>query len=186
VISFQSVLPATELTLAEVLKENGYATAAFSANGLIGVIFGFAQGFDVYQAHLLMKGSDPEYLRVPLRADRIASEALSWLDGLRQGGSTAPVFLYLHLMEPHAPFAPPPELLDRVRGARPAIDLRQASEHMYVDTLTPLDKSELRQVEDVYDASVMGRRRGVARLVRRARAAGILQRRRRHRDVRPR
>ena len=155
IISFRSVLPASELTLAEVLKENGYATAAFSANGLIGETFGFAQGFDVYRAHLLMKGTDPAYLRIPVRADRIAAEALAWLDERRRDGSTAPVFLYIQLMETHSPYAPPPELLDRVRGTRPAMDLREASEHMYVDSLSPVDEQKLRQIEDVYDASVM-------------------------------
>jgi arylsulfatase A-like enzyme len=155
VIDYRSVLPATELTLAEVLKANGYVTGGFSANGLIGESLGFGQGFDQYQAHLLVKGEDPEYMRIPVRADRIAAEALAWLDQLqRDGAAGAPVFLYLQLMEPHAPYAPPAALLDRLRDDRP-VDVRRASEHMYLDSLTPVGADELRQIEDVYDASVM-------------------------------
>jgi len=156
VVDYRSVLPAAELTLAEVLKADGYATGAFSANGLIGESLGFAQGFDRFEAHLLVKGDDPAYLRIPVRADRMGVDALAWLDGVRRDGPPgAPVFLYLHLMEPHSPYAPPPALLERVRGTRPPVDLRRASETMYIDTMTPVGGAELEAIQDAYDASVL-------------------------------
>jgi arylsulfatase A-like enzyme len=156
VVDYRSVLPAAELTLAEVLTAEGYATGAFSANGLIGESLGFGQGFDRFEAHLLTKGDDPAYLRIPVRADRIGAEALAWLDGVRRDGPAgAPIFLYLQLMEPHAPYAPPPALLERVRGDAPPVDLRRASEAMFIDTVDPVDGAELREIRDAYDASVL-------------------------------
>jgi arylsulfatase A-like enzyme len=153
IVDYRSVLVDAEVTLAEALKANGYVTGAFSANGLIGASLGFAQGFDQFSAHLLVTGADPTYLRVPWRADRLGAEALEWLATVQGGG--APIFLYLHLMEPHAPYAPPPELLARLRGARPPLDLRATSEAMYVTSTTPLDEAGLQDVIDAYDASVM-------------------------------
>src|SRR5262249_56902134 len=50
VVGFASRLPESEITLAEALHGAGYATAAFSGNGLIGRNVGFDQGFDEYQA----------------------------------------------------------------------------------------------------------------------------------------
>ena len=156
VVDYRSVLPAAELTLAEVLKADGYATAAFSSNGLIGESLGFGQGFDRFEAHLLVTGDDPTYLRIPVRADRIGAEALAWLDGVRRDGpAKAPIFLYLQLMEPHSPYAPPPALLERVRGSAPPVDLRRASEAMYIDTGTPVGAVELDEIRDAYDASVL-------------------------------
>jgi arylsulfatase A-like enzyme len=156
VVDYRSVLPAAELTLAEVLKADGYATGAFSANGLIGESLGFGQGFDRFQTHLLTKGDDPIYLRIPLRADRIGAEALAWLDDLRRDGPAGvPIFLYLHLMEPHSPYAPPRALLERVRGSAAPVDLRRASQAMFIDTLNPVGKAELGEIRDAYDASVL-------------------------------
>jgi len=156
IITYGSVLAESELTLAEVLKADGYATGAFSANGLIGKSLGFGQGFDRFDAHLLMKGDDPTYLRIPRRADQMAADALAWLADIRRDGpADTPIFLYLHLMEPHSPYAPPPELLARVRGTRPPFDVRQASEAMYIDNLTPLGETQLQEIVDAYDASVL-------------------------------
>jgi arylsulfatase A-like enzyme len=156
IVDYRSALAESEQTLAETLRQAGYATGGFSANGLIGASLGFGQGFDRYQAHLLTQGTDPTYLRIPIRADAIGREALGWLDTLRAGPQRdAPVFVYLQLMEPHAPYAPPPDMLARVRGTRPPIDLARVSEAMFVGPLEPIDPEHLQEIVDAYDASVM-------------------------------
>src|SRR5262245_56252132 len=43
VVAYDSVLGADEITLPEVLKEHGYRTAGFSANGLLTSHLGFGQ-----------------------------------------------------------------------------------------------------------------------------------------------
>jgi arylsulfatase A-like enzyme len=81
-------------TLAEVLAGSGYATAAFTPVRLLDAASGLAQGFDVYTA--------PEAHH--LAADRVAPAALDWL-GARD--PARPFFVWLHLFDPHLPYAPP-------------------------------------------------------------------------------
>jgi len=91
VVGFDSVLAAEETTLAEVLKQAGYGTGAFSANGLISRKAGFDQGFDVYRAHLTIVPPAERFTRPAKRADEITGEALAWLDTLGRPGARPPV-----------------------------------------------------------------------------------------------
>jgi len=80
-------------TLAEVLKENGYRTAAFVANPWLPPECGLAVGFDVYR-NLPMKAS----------AELLNELAMEWISGSGDG----PFFLYVHYMDVHGPYDPPP------------------------------------------------------------------------------
>jgi arylsulfatase A-like enzyme len=80
-------------TLAEALQRAGFTTAAWSGSPLIVPDKGFSQGFEFFDA------SREGRLR---RSDLIVPPALDWL-GTARGTR---FFLYLHLMEPHAPFQP--------------------------------------------------------------------------------
>ena len=81
------------VTLAEVFKENGYATAAISANPLVGERYGLSQGFDLF----VSPGRE--------RAEKVNWRARKYISEMwdRQ----KPLFLYLHYMEPHDPYEPP-------------------------------------------------------------------------------
>jgi arylsulfatase A-like enzyme len=91
------------VTLAEALKEQGYATAAFvSASVLRDESTGFAAGFDVYdEVPRAGSGSlhDSEW---PGRGDEAVSRALAWA---RSAPRTS--FLWVHLFDPHAPYDAP-------------------------------------------------------------------------------
>lgn len=82
-------------TVAEALQRAGVTTAAWSGNPLITASRGFDQGFESFH-------DDREDLR---KAGAFFSEAQQWL---REHRDTR-FFLYLHLIEPHRPFAPLPE-----------------------------------------------------------------------------
>ncbi len=98
-------------TLAELLRDAGYATAAFVTNGNASDRYGFDQGFDVFE----LLGEDDSKRTLHALSDAVNRAAFSWLEKPRKG----PFFLYLHTMEPHAPYAPrgkepgPPVLGDR-------------------------------------------------------------------------
>ena len=79
-------------TLTEKLGEAGYQTAAFVGNPQITAKYGFSQGFDQYVKKI--KKPSAEY-------NQLATE---WLDGLT---SDEPWFIYIHTMDPHAPYRPP-------------------------------------------------------------------------------
>lgn len=79
-------------TLPERMRQIGYRTAAFSANGFISETFGFHHGFDHFT---LMSDHDAS-------AVELHGEAISWLANQLDH----PVFLYLHSIDPHTPYDP--------------------------------------------------------------------------------
>ncbi len=81
-------------TMATILGEEGYNTAAFFNVFLLNEQFGFHRGFDTFNCH-------PKGLG---RAGETVDEALDWLD--EQSGDD-PFFLAVHLFDPHDPYAPP-------------------------------------------------------------------------------
>jgi arylsulfatase A-like enzyme len=95
------------LTLAELLSAAGYRTAGIVTNPNVADRFGFAQGFDDYE---LLSGAESD-------AASVTRKAVEWLD--REGGA-GPFFLYLHTVEPHSPYDPPPEHRRRFAPAVPA------------------------------------------------------------------
>jgi len=85
-------LPEEFETLVEKLDEVGYETAAFVGNPQITVHYGFGQGFDQYRREI--KRPSGEYNQM----------VAQWLDGL---DGDRPWFIYVHTMDPHAPYRPP-------------------------------------------------------------------------------
>ena len=111
-VQFYTPLDPGFVTLAERLREGGYATGAVVANKLVHAKDArFDEGFTFFT-------SPPE----PQRAAEAVDEALRFLDG-RRG---LPTFLYVHTLDPHSPYSPPPPF-DRRFGAAPTPD-RPASE----------------------------------------------------------
>jgi arylsulfatase A-like enzyme/Flp pilus assembly protein TadD len=92
-------------TLARVFSDAGYTTGAFVGAFVLNRRFGLAEGFETY---------DDEVRRDPARAERLEAErpagevvdaAAAWLQ--RQDGGGRPFFLWVHVYDPHAPYAPP-------------------------------------------------------------------------------
>ena len=92
-----SSLPAVNRTLAEILKEAGYETAAVVSNTFLRPGQGFEQGFDLYD--------NPERRWDANSADEITAAATAWLD---QGHDRGAFFLWVHYLDPHWRYAPPP------------------------------------------------------------------------------
>ncbi len=114
------VLPQRELTLAEILREAGFATAAMLGAFPLDGRFGLSQGFDVYDddfaSSAMAARRRAERAANPLSwlghslldfergASGVTDAALRWLDGRR-----GPWFLFVHYFDPHAPYDPPVE-----------------------------------------------------------------------------
>jgi arylsulfatase len=90
-------LSESNTTLAEILKNEGFDTAAFVSNTFLHPRQGFAQGFDVYD--------NPPERWAGDSAPGVSNAAARWLD-TRQGDN--PFFLWVHYVDPHWLYAPPP------------------------------------------------------------------------------
>jgi arylsulfatase A-like enzyme len=108
--------PGRSRTLAERLRDEGYATVAFTGGGYVSPVFGFSRGFERYSTR------DPAVSRHRLAAERrglgAESEAaggarmdrvLEWMDRYRD----QPYLLFLHTYLVHGYF-PQQRFLDRV------------------------------------------------------------------------
>ncbi len=96
-----SVVAPDYLTLAELLKSRGYATGAFVSAFPLDSRFGLDQGFDVYDDSYPAKPT-AEGLFSERPAGKTITAALEWLAG-RKGSW----FCWIHLWDPHAPYAAP-------------------------------------------------------------------------------
>ncbi len=87
-------------TLASVLKQAGYRTAAMVDNGNLASEYGYHKGFDTYRETWKEKALSTEMDKT--RA--ITEGGIAFLRGVERN---RPFFLWLHYVNPHAPYAPP-------------------------------------------------------------------------------
>jgi len=98
-VGWDDRLPSEVLTLPEVLRSEGYYTAAFVTATSVGSIgLNFEQGFDQFVA---MTEDHHDSLT---SAAEVMARLLPWL----RENKERRFFLYVHLMDPHAPYFPVP------------------------------------------------------------------------------
>jgi arylsulfatase A-like enzyme len=96
-------------TVAERFRAAGYDTAAFVSNVVLRRRSGLDRGFDHYDDELEAGELNRKAYFERVAADT-AGRAIEWLRG-RQG---RPVFLWLHLQDPHGPYTPPEAYVGRI------------------------------------------------------------------------
>ena len=96
-------LDARTATLATALHSVGYTTGAFVGGYPLASRFGLARGFDVYDDHFTSGGLDEQFAMAERRGDEVVAPALAWWRAQRG----KPRLLWVHLYDPHAPYAPP-------------------------------------------------------------------------------
>lgn len=115
------------LTMAEFLKDAGWATGAFIAGYPLDSRFGLAQGFDVYDDRFESSEIPKEGFR-ERKAELVIQAAQGLLSKLPE-----PWFIWLHVFDPHNPYEPPEPFLKKYA------DRPYAGEVAYVDSaLAPL------------------------------------------------
>ena len=102
--------PAAAPTLATLLKAAGYRTAAFVSAFPLDSRFGLARGFDVYDDRFVDAQARPAFLEQERAAPSTVALARKWIES-----ATGPWFAWVHLYEPHAPYAPPEPIAGRFR-----------------------------------------------------------------------
>lgn len=92
-------------TVADVFHEADYRTAAFVSNDVLRRRTGLDRGFDVYDDELRKRL--PRRMLYERVAEDTTRSALRWLDSIGE----APFFLWVHYIDPHGPYTPPPGFL---------------------------------------------------------------------------
>ncbi len=89
-------------TLAKLLQERGWQTAAFVGAAVLAKATGLNQGFQTYDDKMddpELGGDSPQ-----VRAGRVVDRALEWL---KKQSQQSPFLLWVHVYDPHAPYEPP-------------------------------------------------------------------------------
>jgi arylsulfatase A-like enzyme len=99
-------VPAGAVTLASVLRANGYRTAAFLGSIILDRRFGLDQGFDVYDSPFQAPPGEmpnPYSARIRRDAALVTRAARQWIEENR----SQPVFAFLHFYDLHTPYTLP-------------------------------------------------------------------------------
>jgi arylsulfatase A-like enzyme len=118
-------------TLAEVLEQAGYQTAAVSGNPNVVKAYGMDQGFQDF------------YRLLKRTSEQINQKAFEWLD---QRDLERPFLLYVHTMDPHAPYQPPEPFRGRLAPDSDQMPQWQPSWKWPLEALPYLS--------DLYDAEI--------------------------------
>ena len=157
------------VTLAEALQEAGYHTVMFMGNAMLQKGFGFEQGFD-------------KYWFTPGPAQGQMDKVVTWLEQ----EAREPFLLFVHEIDPHAPYRPSPEVFEQVFGVTPtkAFETLSGEDQKLLNDLELFyerrakglvkDRSALFNLSvegfghmaQLYDAEIAGMDRQVARLLR--------------------
>jgi arylsulfatase A-like enzyme/Flp pilus assembly protein TadD len=106
VTDFGRPLPADHATVAELLKQNGYSTAAFIGSVVLDsrtLAPGLDRGFDYYDNFPEHSHTKSRWGRLERRAADVVRRAEAWRDSHAAG----PHFEWIHLYDPHDPYEPP-------------------------------------------------------------------------------
>ena len=150
-------------TMASAFEGAGYQTVALNTNPFLLKEFGFARGFQDYE--FLTKGED----LAP--ASDVVARALDRVDHRTAG---RPMFLWMHLMEPHSPYSPPAD----VRGLfPPRTPPRPAASADQVPAwLAPGDSLDANVYESLYDGEIRSADAALGRLFDGLRTRGVWDR----------
>lgn len=136
-------LAETKPTLPELLKKNGYTTAGAISAYVLRRESGIARGFDHYDDDVEAIGKSATIGNVQRGGAETIRAAQQWLDKTGE----KPFFLFLHMYEPHTPYAPPEPFASQYRD-------RYDGEIAYVDQLLGSFLDDLK-TRGIYDRAMI-------------------------------
>jgi choline-sulfatase len=92
-------------SIQKALGDRGWPTAGFVSAYVLRAQTGMSQDFDTYDSELPASSGEMSIGQVQRAGDATVAAADRWL-ARREAGK--PFFLFLHIYEPHKPYAPPP------------------------------------------------------------------------------
>jgi arylsulfatase A-like enzyme len=155
----QDRLSEAAVTMAEVLSEEGYTTAAMVTNPNVDARFGMAQGFDHYH-----------HIRKDTSSVTVTDRVVEWLDS---DAATEPFLLYVHTVDPHDPYVPSQESLARHAPASASF-LEQTSGWIKNAGAVP-DENPVEHFLALYDAEIADNDLSFGRLVQELDERGLFE-----------
>lgn len=136
------------ITLSEILKDNGYYTAAYVDAGFLSAKFGYDQGFDIYVDHYA------GVVGIDQRAIRFVEQFCN-----KDQSDKKYFFLFYHIFDVHGPYEPPQpykglfyEGKDPYDKQNHSMDLiKQMSYHSY---LKFGEVTDINYVKSLYDSQI--------------------------------
>ncbi len=108
-----SGLPKDVPTLAEILRHNGYHTAAFVSSFVLNSMWGLDRGFEFYDDQVRPDTTQKKDLFLLERSgDQTVDRLLDWLNH----NTGKPFFVWLHLYDAHSPYYSPEAFHSRYPG----------------------------------------------------------------------
>ncbi len=150
-------------TLAEQMRSLGYRTWAASGNAMVGSTSNLDRGFERFFES--WRGSTWTMLSLPRALARMAgiepdegardaTRRVTWW--IQRDGPEAPYFLFVNLIEAHAPYEPPEPFRSRLLGGRdvPSVDIYGNRFLDYMLGLTNVGDDELESIRRLYDGEL--------------------------------
>jgi arylsulfatase A-like enzyme len=159
-------------TVAEILSAHGWRTAGVFSNGNASPELGFAQGVAEVRRPTVVNGYPHDFQK--FTAEGVTAEAVASLRAWHASGpSAAPLFLFVHYIDPHDPYLPHPDLMPspepagHYSGARPELDR--------LDHVPPneLAASDVARIKHLYEGEVRYCDRWVGKLLDEVDALGV-------------
>jgi arylsulfatase A-like enzyme len=141
--NLNKVLSRRVLTLAEVLQQSGYHTAALVNNGQMRAHWGFDRGFDHWQEF--------EVDTLEGKAKHITGEAFAWLKNTPQD---KPQFLFLHYYDAHDPYEASLEVRQKFGVELTGEQCRELCFAHRSPEQAPPSKQVLAKLQAAYDAGL--------------------------------
>jgi arylsulfatase A-like enzyme len=181
-------LPASATTIAEVFREAGYATLSFSSVSFTGAFTNLHQGFEeLHESESTVGRAGP---RGSKTAREYTDRLLDWIDD----HPDIPVFVYLHVFDPHSPYEPYrpfdtrwADPKGREEYLRQLEELKKVVSDVFLAQRGMATPAELRKAgidpeafirysKDWYDGSILGMDTELGRLVQRLQERGLAER----------
>ncbi len=134
------------VTLAELLRQAGYRTLAVTGNGNAGQGAGFGQGFDAF-VHL----RQPRGKGTVARSTELNDRAFALL---AEHDPDQPFFLFVHTVDPHAPYDPPQPFRDRFAAAVDDPELGSVERMLQVNRRRDIPEQLVVDLLALYDAEI--------------------------------
>jgi arylsulfatase A-like enzyme len=171
VMTEERALPADLPTLAESLRERGFATAGFVSGIFLGARFGLGRGFDRYVSIPTRPESGGTATSLSSTA-RVSAGGLEWL----ASQSTRPFFLFLHYFDVHSDYRPEPRFAALFeKPYRGVVDGSTRQLMAYLRGQIAFGEEDRQRLVDLYDAEVRQLDQGLEELFARLDERGALE-----------